>query len=114
MEKAASLYHTHHRFHIPVMGTGFTIDTALRVARFGIGSVMSLVDDMLIERIRKHYCKVLGLPYEVIVQSHPDARAARITAFLDLVQDQIDLQIEAIKALPFLDAAKGEGENDKT
>lgn len=101
MEKASSLYHTHHRFHIPVMGTGFTIDTPLRVARFGISSVMSLVDDMLIERIRKHYCKVYGLPYEVIVQSHPDARAARITAYLNLVQDKVDEQIAEIKALPF-------------
>jgi hypothetical protein len=107
MEKAPSLYHTHHRFHIPVMGTGFTLDTALRVARFGISSVISLVDDMLIERVRKHYCKVYGLPYEVIVQSHPDARAARITAYLNLVQDKVDEQIAEIKALPF-----GE-ENDK-
>jgi hypothetical protein len=101
MDKAPSLYHTHHRFHIPVMGTGFTIDTPLRVARFGISSVMSLVDDMLIERIRKHYCKAYGLPYEVIVQSHPDARAARITAYLNLVQDKVDEQIAEIKAMPF-------------
>lgn len=83
------------------MGTGFTIDTPLRVARFGISSVISLVDDMLIERIRKHYCKVYGLPYQVIVQSHPDARAARITAYLNLVQDKIDEQIAEIRALPF-------------
>ncbi len=108
MNQSASLYQTHHRFHIPVMGTGFTIDTPLRVARFGISSVISLVDDMLIERIRKHYCKVYGLPYEVIVQSHPDARAARIEAYLNLVQDKVDEQVAAIKALPF-----GE-ENDKS
>jgi len=25
-----------HRFHVPVMGTRFTIDSALRVARLGI------------------------------------------------------------------------------
>ncbi len=40
-----------HAFHIPVMGTGFTIDTPLRVARFGISSVMSLADDALVEQI---------------------------------------------------------------
>src|SRR5690606_22286295 len=68
----------------------------------------SLVDDMLIERIRKHYCKEYGLPYTVIVQSHPDARAARIEAYLNLVQDKVDEQIAAIKALPF-----GE-DNDKS
>lgn len=104
MQTAPSLYHTHHRFHIPVMGTGFTIDTALRVARFGISSVMSLVDDLLIERVRRHYCKKMGLPFEPVTTSHPDARAARIRAFLDFCQDQIDLQIEAIRALPFGEA----------
>ncbi len=101
------MYGTHHRFHIPVMGTGFTLDTPLRVARFGISSVVSLVDDMLIERVRKHYCKEFGLPYEVIVQSHPDARAARITAYLDMMQDRVDAQIAELKALPF------EAGNDK-
>jgi len=30
-----------HSFHIPVMGTGFTIDTPLKVARYGISSVIS-------------------------------------------------------------------------
>ena len=34
-----------HTFHIPVMGTGFTVDTPLRVARFGISSVMAIGDD---------------------------------------------------------------------
>ena len=36
-----------HQFHIPVMGTAFTIDTPLKVARFGISSVVSLCDDEL-------------------------------------------------------------------
>jgi hypothetical protein len=112
MPKSNALYHTHHSFHIPVMGTGFTIDTPLRVARFGISSVMSLVDDMLIERIRKHYCKVYGLAYEVIVQSHPDARAARITAWLNLVQDVVDAQIDEMRALPFL-PGNPDARNDK-
>ena len=94
-------YHTHHRFHIPVMGTGFTIDTALRVARFGLSSVASLVDDILVERIRKHYSKENGLPFEAIQQSHPDFRAARITAYLNMVQDKVDAQIEELRALPF-------------
>ncbi len=50
-----------HSFHIPVMGTGFSLDTPLRVARFGISSVMSLVDDALIERLRRHYAKAAGI-----------------------------------------------------
>src|SRR4051812_20368036 len=96
---STAAYNTHHRFHIPVMGTGFTIDTALRVARFGLGSVASLVDDILIERIRKHYCRENGLPFEPVLQSHPDARAARIKAYLDLVQDRVDAQIEELRRL---------------
>src|SRR5262245_61888295 len=88
-----SMYKTHHYFHIPVMGTGFTIDTALRVSRFGIASVVSLVDDLLIERIRKHYCGVYKLPYEPITSSQPDPRARRITAYLDMVHDVVQLQI---------------------
>ena len=45
------MYKTHHYLHIPIMGTGFTIDTAIRVAKYGISSVLSLVDDLLIEQL---------------------------------------------------------------
>ncbi len=44
-----------HEFHIPVMGTAFTIDTPLKVARFGISSVVSLCDDELCEEMRQHW-----------------------------------------------------------
>ena len=37
-----------HNIHIPVMGTGFSIDTPIRVAQFGISSVISIMDDILI------------------------------------------------------------------
>jgi hypothetical protein len=101
------MYKSHHYLHIPIMGTGFTIDTALRVAKFGISSVLSLVDDLLIERIRKHYAGQYGLPYEPITASQPDARARRITAYLNMVDDIVNRQIEEIRALPF------EAGNDK-
>ncbi len=32
-----------HTFHIPVMGTGFTIDTPLRVAKYGISSIPTVI-----------------------------------------------------------------------
>ena len=38
-----------HSFHIPVLGLAFSIDTPIRVARFGISSVISIVDDILID-----------------------------------------------------------------
>ncbi len=66
---------TPHSFHIPVMGTGFTIDTPLRVARYGISSVISLVDDILVEQMRKFYCEKHDVPYEEITSGSPDARA---------------------------------------
>ncbi len=90
-----------HDFHIPVMGTGFTLDTPLRVARFGISSVMSLVDDALIEQVRRHHCSVAGVPYGPIPLRAPDSRARRITAWLDLVHDLIERQVERLRALPF-------------
>ena len=46
-----------HTFHIPVMGIGFTIDTPLKVSQYGIDSVISLVDDILLEKIRSFSCR---------------------------------------------------------
>ncbi len=102
------MYKTHHSFHIPIMGTGFTIDTPMRVAKYGISSVVSLVDDLLIERIRKYYHGVYGIPFQSIPASQFDARANRITAYLNLMHDVIEKQITEIRALPF------EAGNDKT
>lgn len=90
-----------HRFHVPVMGIGFTVDSALRVARFGIGTVISLADDRLIERVRRHYCGVYGLPCEAIGAHDPDARARRITAWLDLVDHVTARQMEELRAQPY-------------
>ena len=42
-----------HTFHIPVMGLGFTIDTPLKVAKYGINSVVSIMEDHLIEEMRR-------------------------------------------------------------
>ena len=46
-----------HTYHIPVMGTAFTAETPLRVAQYGINSVIALADDVLLERLRKIYSK---------------------------------------------------------
>ena len=90
-----------HSFYIPVMGTGFTLDTPLYVAKYGITSTISLVDDVLIEQMRKYWCKKSGEPYEPIDSRDKDARAKRITTYLNLVQKLIDQQIAEIKASPF-------------
>ena len=74
-----------HQFHIPVMGTAFTIDTPLKVARFGIASVVSLCDDELCETMREHYSHLFGLPFSFISKDSDDYRAKRITAYLDML-----------------------------
>ncbi|HET9131775.1 MAG TPA: hypothetical protein VFO86_12540, partial [Terriglobia bacterium] len=90
-----------HKFHIPVMGTGHSIDTPIRVAHFGISSVISIVDDMLIEKIRKFYCQKFGYAYTTIPRFAPEARSKRITAYLDLVQEIVRHKLEEVKRLPF-------------
>ena len=50
----------YHKFHIPVMGLGFTIDTPVKIARYGINSAISIVEDNLIEQMREFYCNKLN------------------------------------------------------
>jgi hypothetical protein len=97
-----------HHFHIPVMGVGFTIDSPIRVAPFGISSVISIIDDVLIERIRRHYSQIFNIPYIEIKRKAPDSRAKRITEYLNLVHQIVQLKMEEIKKQPFF------LQNDKT
>ncbi|MBN2720215.1 MAG: hypothetical protein JXR72_03830 [Proteobacteria bacterium] len=90
-----------HTFFIPVMGIGFTIDTPLKVARYGVSSVVSLVDDTFIEQMRRYHCQEAGEPYQEIARGEEDARARRITAYLDLVDRLVAGQVEALKNSPF-------------
>jgi len=83
------------------MGTGHSIDTPMRVAPFGIDSVISIVDDLLVERIRKHYAAEYNLPFTQIARNAYDGRARRITAYLDTVQHIVQERFEAIKNSPF-------------
>jgi hypothetical protein len=83
------------------MGTCFTIDSPIRVARYGISSVISLVDDHLIEDVRKFYAKRYDEPYTPINKFDEDWRARRITAYLDLVNVIVAKQVADLKAGPF-------------
>ncbi|WP_248724371.1 hypothetical protein [Seonamhaeicola sp. ML3] len=86
-----------HSFHIPVMGIGFTIDTPLKVAQYGIDSAISLVDDILIEKLRKMYCDKFEIPYTEITNKIEDFRSKRITSYLNLLQDLAHEKFEALK-----------------
>lgn len=98
----------YHTFHIPVMGIGHSVDTPIRVAPFGITSVISLVDDTLLEKIRKYYSEKHGVPYVKVARNEPDGRAKRITAYLETVRRIVRAKMEAIKEQPFFEA------NDKS
>ncbi|GAB4138957.1 MAG: hypothetical protein Fur0015_10110 [Ignavibacteriales bacterium] len=91
----------YHHFHIPVMGTGYSIDTPIRVGHYGISSVISIVDDLLIEKIRKYYCEKFNLAYEPIHRFEPDGRAKRITAYLNVVSEIVQRKIDELKNQPF-------------
>ncbi|MBS1683089.1 MAG: hypothetical protein JST48_15360 [Bacteroidetes bacterium] len=92
---------SHHSFHIPVMGLAFTIDTPIKVARFGISSVISIIQDNLVEKMRSHYYPQLGEPYRPILNKENDYRAKRITDYLNLVNRIVKQQIEVLKTSPF-------------
>ncbi len=91
----------HHNFSIPVMGTGHSVDTPIRVAPLGISSVISLVDDILLDKIRKYYSEIYNLPFFAISPRDADSRAKRITAYLNMVHDVVNIKIETIRNLPF-------------
>jgi len=90
-----------HTFHIPVMGTGFTIDTPIHVAHYGISSVISLVDDVLIEQMRKYHAVRIGEEYHEIRGGDPDSRARRITEYLNLIGRIVEKQVDAVRRAPF-------------
>jgi NAD(P)H-dependent flavin oxidoreductase YrpB (nitropropane dioxygenase family) len=86
-----------HTFHIPVMGLAFTIDTPVKVARFGISSVISIVEDNLIEKMREHYYKELNEPYHPITHHESDYRAKRITDYLNLIDRIVKNQVTKLR-----------------
>ncbi|MBS1538301.1 MAG: hypothetical protein JST20_11200 [Bacteroidetes bacterium] len=90
-----------HTFHIPVMGLAFTIDTPIKVARFGISSVMSIIEDRLIEAMRRHYYPTINKEYQPITRHEPDYRAKRITDYLNLVNTIVQEQIQKLRKEAF-------------
>jgi len=90
-----------HTFHIPVMGLAFTIDSPIKVAKFGISSVISIVEDNLVEIMRKHYAPFIGKPYKPITTQEPNFREQRITDYLNLMNTIIQQQFQKLKSEAF-------------
>ena len=86
-----------HTFHIPVMGLAYTIDSPIRVAQYGIDSVISIMDDELIEKMNAFYSEKFNKPYQEISQKIHDYRAKRITSYLNLVDQIVKEKYENFK-----------------
>lgn len=86
-----------HTFHIPVMGLAYTIDTPIRVGHYGISSVISIMDDDLIERMNSFYSEKFSVPYQEITKKISDYRAKRITSYLNLVDRIVSEKLNAFK-----------------
>lgn len=90
-----------HQFHIPVMGLSFTIDSPVKVARYGIASTISIIEDRLVELMRSHYYKQRNESYIPISVKEDDYRAKRITDYLNLVNRIVQEQIETVRISAF-------------
>lgn len=86
-----------HNFHIPVMGLAYTIDSPIRVAQYGISSVISIIDDEILEKMKDFYNRKFNLDYLGIPTRTEDYRAKRITAYLDMVDDIVNEKFESFK-----------------
>jgi len=79
------------------MGLAYTIDSPIRVAHFGISSVISITDDELTEKMRAFYSKKFSLHYQEITQKCQDYRAERIKQYLNLVDTIVKDKFEHFK-----------------
>ncbi|WP_396170689.1 hypothetical protein [Flavobacterium sp.] len=86
-----------HTFHIPVMGLAYTIDSPIRVAQYGITSVISIIDDEVIEKMHTFYSQKFNFNYEGISNKIQDYRALRITSYLNMVDAIVQQKFEAFK-----------------
>ncbi len=90
-----------HTFHIPVMGIGYTIDSPIKIAHFGIDSVISIIDHSITEQMREYHCHLNELPFIPIPEDDDDCRAKRITSYLNLMKTLVDRNFKRIKRESF-------------
>ena len=95
-----------HTFHIPVLGLAFSIDTPIKVAHYGISSVVSIVDDVLLERMREFHATKSSKNFYPISSKSPDYRAMRITAYLNLLKEIVDDQFDCLKRSEFVEGSE--------
>lgn len=84
------------------MGLGYTIDTPVKVAKFGITSVVSIMEDHLIEQMREFYCKRFNQAYQLVPANDPDRRVKRISSYLNLLYQRIVSDFAKMKREKFV------------
>ncbi len=95
-----------HTFHIPVMGTGYTVESPIKVAHYGIDSVVPITDHYMMEQVREMYCKERGLEYDAEDLSNCDARSNVIRKYLDLMYDIVLENFEAVRKSEFAEKSE--------
>lgn len=88
------------------MGIAFTIDTPLKVAHLGIDSAVSIMEDELLEDVRRVYAEKNALPFFPISKKEEDFKAKRVTAFLNQMDDLVQQKFAAFKSSCTLAEAK--------
>ncbi|MCB0802648.1 MAG: hypothetical protein KDB74_06080 [Flavobacteriales bacterium] len=86
-----------HSFHIPVMGLSYTIDTPIKVAHYGINSVVSIIEDTLLEVVRKTYLEKEGKTFQAIPDHEEDSKAKRVTEYLNMMYDITSQKFQKFK-----------------
>ena len=86
-----------HSFHIPVMGMGFTLDSPVKLAHYGIDSAVAISDDSLIEKMREFYCRKFNFPFRPISPLEFDYRSERIKEYLNLLDEIVKRKFEELK-----------------
>jgi hypothetical protein len=86
-----------HTFHVPVMGLAFTLDSPIKIAKYGISSVISIVDDFIIEKMNEYYSNKFEIPFNAISTKVEDYRAKRITSYLNTVDTIVKKSFDNLK-----------------
>jgi len=74
------------------MGLAFTVDTPIKVAKYGIDSVLSIIDNQMIEQLRCVICRNENIIFIPIEKDVEDYKAKRITAYLNLLKVVVEKQ----------------------
>jgi len=83
------------------MGISFTIDTPVKVASYGITSAISIIEDNLVEIMRKYYYQENNEHYEPIDTKQENYRIRRLTDYLNLVNRNVHSKFDELKASAF-------------